>query len=345
MTSSAQSEFKDVDFTKTDSFAITVQYHDDLIKLSKDLTSNYTEEVLKVRAIFKWITENIAYDYKFINKGKEEKKPDCENVINCEQKITDWKKEYLKKLLRRKKGICGSYALLFKTLCDYANIKSEIIDGYARTKPYQIGNPIIANHAWNSVQINGSWYYLDATWAAGGCSEDEDSGLLTGYIKRFTPYYWLTPYENLRRNHFPKNGKWAVQDNFTKEKFFNQPHYYSQTVLENISLNKPDSGVIFANKGDTIRFRFNYLGDISKLQINSNIFKNPPLWYKEQVSKRKSIMVRDTSADRKQVYIPFKKSGTTYEFNYIIQNTSLYYLDIIFDYKKALRYRVKIMDQ
>ena len=55
-------------------------------------------------------------------------------------------------------------------------------------------------------------------------------------------------------------------------------------------------------------------------------------------------MIRDTSADRKQVYIPFIKNGDVYEFNYVVENTALYYLDIIFDYKKALRFKIKLIE-
>lgn len=332
------------DFSAVDSFVTTVKYDNSLIQLSKDLTSGYTEEIYKVRSIFKWITENIAYDYKFLNKGKEEKGPDCENTINCEQKIAEWESNYLKKVLDKRKGVCAGYALLFKKLCDHAGIKAEIVEGYARTRPYQVGNNMSVNHAWNAVQIDGKWHYLDATWAAGSCVEDEDKGVLTGFVKKYRNYYWCTDYGLLKRNHFPKSGRWATENNFTKENFLNQPHYYDQDILENISLIKPDSGVLNVKKGDTIRFKFKYIGDLSKLQVNSNVFRNPAFWYKEEVSRKKSIMIRDTSADRKQVYIPFIKTGDVYEFNYVVVNTALYYMDIIFDYKKALRFKITVIE-
>jgi hypothetical protein len=64
--------------------------------------------------------------------------------------------------------------------------------------------------------------------------------------------------------------------------------------------------------------------------------------YEEEVSKRKIKTVFDTSAERRQVYIPFKRTGNLYEFDYVVSNTSLYYLDIIFDQREAIRYRIKI---
>lgn len=341
----AQNTVTQLDFSVVDSFAATVKYNNSLIQLSKDLTSGQQEEVYKVRSIFKWITENIAYDYKFYNKGAEQKGPNCENAVNCEQNIAKWEDDFLNKVIRKKKAVCAGYALLFKKLCNLSGITCEVIDGYARTKPYQIGNNMSVNHAWNAVQINGDWYYLDVTWAAGYCIENEDKGILTSFVKKYQNYYWCTDYKLLRRNHYPKNGRWAAQDNFTKEHFFYQPHYYNQDILENILLFTPDSGFLNVKKGDTIHFKFRYYKNISKLQINSNIFSNPSFWYKEEISRRKSRMVRDTSADRKQVYIPFTKKEDIYEFTYVVQNTALYYLDIIFDYQKALRYRIKVIGQ
>src|SRR5215208_25841 len=74
-----------IDFTKVDSLSRTVKYKRDIYRLTKELTSPYTEQVFKVRAIFIWITDNIRYDYKFVNRGKEIKLPECKPGINCER--------------------------------------------------------------------------------------------------------------------------------------------------------------------------------------------------------------------------------------------------------------------
>ncbi|MFN8252022.1 MAG: transglutaminase domain-containing protein [Ferruginibacter sp.] len=329
------------EFAAADSLAMTVKYDHDIVKLSKDLTSIFTDNKLKVRAIFRWITENIAYDYKFINKGREVKKPDCDNAVNCEQRIAEWKGEYVKKVLQTKKGVCSGYAELFKTLCDIAGIKTEVVEGYARTKPYQVGNHISVNHAWNAVLLDSNWYFLDATWAAGACSESEETEKLTGFHKNFKAYYWLTPYEQLKRNHYPQHGRWNAGNNFTKQQFFNQP-YYAEDIIADIQLIKPAAGMLEIEKGDTIHIEFEYSHAVTKIQVNSNVFRNPDLWYKEQAGKHKFIMVRDTAADRRQVYIPFTQNGSRYSFDYVVKDASLYYMDILFDHKRAMRFRVKL---
>jgi hypothetical protein len=116
-------------------------------------------------------------------------------------------------------------------------------------------------------------------------------------------------------------------------------------MLENFSNEiSPSTGMLEAKKGDTIHFKFDYAKDIDKLQINSNTFTNPPLWRIEENDDGKMVRRRDTSADRRQVYIPFIKGGNTYQFNYVVTQQSVYYLELLFDYKKAMRYRIRVIE-
>ncbi len=315
-----------------------------MIKLAKDLTAPYVDDIYKVRAIFKWITENIVYDFRFINRGGEINRPECESDIDCMPMLREWETNYIKKILRTKKAIADGYSKLFKRLCDVSRIQCHVVEGYARTRPYQIGNRLSVNHYWNAVIIDTAWYFVDATWAAGYCPEDDETGMLLKYVKNYQNYYWLTPFDKLSRNHYPKNGPWAEQHHLTKEQFFNKPHYYSTDILQNISNESPATGVLHVQKGDTIHFRFDYTRNINLLQINSNIFRNPSLWTTEQISKRKTKIVIDEWAAKKQVYIPFKRNGNRYEFDYTVNENSLYYIELIFDYRQAIRYRVRVED-
>jgi len=45
---------------------------------------------------------------------------------------------------------------------------------------------------------------------------------------------------------------------------------------------------------------------------------------------------------KKQQYIPFRKNGDTYEFDYPVTDGSLYYIEVLFDYEKALKFNVSI---
>jgi hypothetical protein len=342
---SAQNKFSGYSFQSVDSFAMSIKYEKDIFKLAKDLAAPYSEDIYKVRSIFRWVADNIEYDYEFINKDKERTKPNCEGSIDCSRIIKEWEEDYVKDILKHKKAICYGYARTFQKLCSINGIRAEIISGYVKNKPYQIGNSLSANHAWNAVMLDSVWYYLDPTWAAGYVSHDEDTDKLLNFKKVFKNYYWLTPFNRLVRNHYPQNGKWVETANFTKEKFFNQPHYFGLQMLEKISNEiSPSTGVLQVKKDSVIHFKFDYVENLDKLQINSNTFTNPPLWNIEEDENGRRVKRIDTSAIRRQVYIPYVRKGHTYEFDYVVKEQSLYYLELIFDNKKAMRYKVSVSE-
>jgi hypothetical protein len=74
---SSQTIRKPDPFYEVDSLSKTIRYKNDIYALTKELTGPYSEDKQKVRAIFSWITDNICYDYKFVNRGKEIKMPEC----------------------------------------------------------------------------------------------------------------------------------------------------------------------------------------------------------------------------------------------------------------------------
>ena len=325
-----------------DSFVNTVKYKNDLYALTKALTKPYSEQLYKARAIFRWITENIQYDYKRYNKynyiGREPKTYKCKDGENCEQKKIIWETEYINRVLQKKKAICQGYSMLFKKMCDIAGLKSEIITGYIRTEYYQVGTAGIRDHAWNAIWIDSSYYLVDATWAAGGCAKD-DNGKLLSFSKNYNDYYWLTSPSDFARNHYPENKKWTLLSNYTKDSFSLNP-YYSPNEINNIKLISPTSGVVNVTKGDTIHFKIDYTGYFKELQINSNLFRNPDIWIWNDISRRKRVRILDTFAVKKQQYIKYNSNGNLYSFDFIVTDNSLYYLDILFDQQRIMRFKV-----
>jgi hypothetical protein len=336
------SQAKGVNVYLVDSLVKTIKYKKDLFSLTKDLTGNYSEQVYIARAIFKWITENIKYDYKYYNryyyKGKEPKTYKCKDNEDCAAKRIVWETKYIKKVLRKRKAVCQGYSMLFKKMCDFAGLKSEIVTGYVRTEYYQVGTAGTLDHVWNAVWIDSAYYLLDATWASGGCSKNGDGKLLS-FHKRYNKYYWLTEPADFARNHFPEKNKWTLLHNYTKDSFSLNP-YYASDEIDNIRLIQPVTGVVNSKKGDTIHFKIDYGGNIKNLQINSNIFQNPPLWDFEDPTIRNAVLKIDTIAQKKQQYVKYKQDGTLLEFDYVVSDNSLYYLDIMFDRRRVMRFKV-----
>ena len=117
-----------VNFSGVDSFVSTVKYRKDLHDLTRKLTEPYQGELLKARAIFKWITSNIRYDYKYYNKyyykGKEPKTYKCREGENCEARRIVWEMKYINGVLKKKKAVCYGYSILFHKMCALAGLKS-----------------------------------------------------------------------------------------------------------------------------------------------------------------------------------------------------------------------------
>lgn len=332
-----------LDYSRADSLALTVKYDGNLNILTRQLTTPFNDPFLKTRAIFRWITENIAYDCKYYNKygyeGREPKTYKCgDDSTECDIRRQVWENTYISHVLDAKKGVCQGYAMLFKKMCNIVGIECVLVPGYVRTEYYEIGTPGNLDHAWNAVNLNGSFYLVDATWAAGGASKDDD-GKLKEFVKHFSDYYWLTPPGDFGRNHFPEDAKWSLIKAFTKDKFALNP-YYDPGHIASIQLMSPATGVIHVKQGDTLKFKVNYSGRLEKLQINTNIFQNPDIYTNHYITNRKYITILDTFAVKKQQYVTYKQTGDLYEFAYVVRNYTLEYLDIMFDRQRVLRFKV-----
>lgn len=121
----------------------------------------------------------------------------------------------------------------------------------------------------------------------------------------------------------------------------NNPYYHG-SVLEQINLLEPNTGFISRLVMAT-RFisSLPYEGEIDKLQINSNTHSSPFI-YEETIVKGKRKLVIDLMALKKQRYILPARNGNLYEFDYVVNSESLYYIDVLFDHWKVMRFRVRV---
>lgn len=119
------------------------------IKLAKYLTAQDSSEFQQALNIYTWIAHNIRYDVKALRKVKA--------------------KAYTpKQTLKRRKGICYQYSNLFETLCLNAGLSSREVTGYSRGFTYQEDDRFYeADHSWNSIKLDSSWYLVDVTWGSG----------------------------------------------------------------------------------------------------------------------------------------------------------------------------------
>ncbi|CAC5422614.1 unnamed protein product [Mytilus coruscus] len=97
-------------------------------------------------------------------------------------------------------------------------ITCKNISGYAKGYSHKPGGTITynqkTNHAWNIVQLNGIWRFIETTWGAGHVDKDKK------FIKNFSNFFFLTPPECFIYDHFPyfnnnieESKKWQLLEN------------------------------------------------------------------------------------------------------------------------------------
>ena len=307
------SQSKQIDFAPIDRNVLAI---DDVspASLSYKLTVPYTTELEKVRAIFKWITEHIAYriyipSRKWNNSHVHYEEPEDD------QPLKPLNERVSLLVLKRRTAICDQYARLFKTLCDYAGLCSEIITGYAKPNN-RSAKRFGSNHSWNAVQIDGVWRLLDVTWASGVISFSGRE-----FIKQFDEFYFLTPPEFFIRDHYPEDLRWSLlQEPPTLREFANSPFKYSGFIKTSITSMSPAKGIIETFVGDTVKIELETKNAIINFFVTDT--------YPDDLSViEPSTSVLSTDKKHRIDYIP---SSIQSEWLYVVLNEEL-----------VLRYKLK----
>jgi hypothetical protein len=175
-------------------------------KLAAYLAKGAKNDREKARAIFTWMTANIAYDHDAVRKGGVgEKEPE--------------------KVLQIHRATCDGQSRLYEALAKAARVEVVRIVGDARSLDERKDIPTelvkrspkgtsYVGHAWNAVKIDGNWQVLDVTW---GNRRDFRDGKIS---ERGDPndYYFLVPPEQMIYTHLPSEEKWQLlSEPFTRD--------------------------------------------------------------------------------------------------------------------------------
>lgn len=291
--------------------------------LSKMLTSGYTNDRDKVASIFRWITENITYNVRpyynathFSNKHLyDDDDTGALKPLN-ERVAID--------VLKKRIALCDGYARLFKTLCDYAGIKSEVILGYADGGMSHRRLKFTSNHRWNAVYLDSSWYLLDATWASGFVTYSSND-----FIQNYNNYYFLTPAKDFIRDHYPEDLQWTLLPKppaISAYKY--SPFKYNAFIKYKIEKYKPETGIIDALPGDTIQIELE----------TSNADKH--LFLVDTPYVDSTIIATASSPD--SAIHKYKVEGNRVFCRYVITSPNVEWLQVIFNDDVIMRYRLNI---
>ncbi|MBX2991388.1 MAG: hypothetical protein KF749_09475 [Bacteroidetes bacterium] len=182
------------DYRRIDEYAISSspEVEKSVETLSGYLLAGAANDREKVRSVFRWIAGNIVYDIQsfFVPPARKPTKRMSGNNV-----------------LQTRTALCGGYAELFEMLLKPSGIAVVTISGYGKGYGYTEREPFEGkepNHAWNAVQIDGTWFLVDATWGSGYANDERQ------YVKALDESYFLTPPEYFSFDHFPMETKWQL---------------------------------------------------------------------------------------------------------------------------------------
>lgn len=224
-----------------------------LEKIATKIKQDFTTEEDLARAVFAWIALNISYDVPASKIVSNNQIVRCKDTDGCEQMIKKINAKRIRKTLSRQKGVCADYALIFQELATLVGLESQILSGFSKTSPRQIGKKLkTATHAWNAVKIDETWRLVDVTWGAGGVDEEDR------FRKNFSSFYFDTPPHLFFKSHFPENGVFNGQS-LNQNELEMEPIFNYNCYNQHITLVNPINGLIKAKKGTEIKLVFKNL--------------------------------------------------------------------------------------
>jgi len=202
-------------------------------ELSKFITRDFSTDEEKVRAIYSWIIQNIAYepkeykkfDYRFSNIKER----------NVKEELT--RQKIIERTLQKGIAVCEGYAFLFEKLCELQGITNYLVRGDTKTTIEEIGKEFATSHLWNVAYIDGNPFLFDPTWGAGKYHEK--------FIKEPNYYYYKTPPYSFFKTHYPDLYEDAlIPDEISKQEFSELPLIIDSDMLIS-DIITPKKGIIY----------------------------------------------------------------------------------------------------
>ncbi len=240
----------------------------DPVKLSKKITAPYSSEKEKIEAIYYWITHNIKYDFKMLEKFQRDAAK-MKNKKYTKEELEKHKRKLYEASLKSKKGICQNYASIFNALCTSANIESVYVRGVVKSDPLR-ASAGFGPHAWNAVKVDGAWELLDATFGAGHRNSKNR------FEFSFSPGYLFANKQAFSMSHFPMDDQWQLLDQPIDKKRFAEMTFLGPAMFEyNISKLSPLENKITKNEEGNIIITFQSDKKIKNLRCFSMRSKKP----------------------------------------------------------------------
>ncbi len=129
-------------------------------------TNNAMSSLQKAVRLHQWVCERVIYDPFVARRDKLKAEGIWDSLSPAAQNaLPDSDKNHVDASVfmnRRSDGkyytVCDGYARAYKILMDKAGIPTDYVSGP------NITNDKLSGHAWNLVNLDGTWYHVDVTW-------------------------------------------------------------------------------------------------------------------------------------------------------------------------------------
>lgn len=153
-------------------------------------------------AVYNWMTDNIKYDVgkvKKLEKGVDFYKKG--NFKNPEE----YSAFLLEEVIKKKKGVCDDYTLLFNSIVTEMGYTAHIVRGVTKDDKGRVRNEV--GHSWNAVKVNGVWKLFDPTWGAGYVDDRRK------FVKNYSDIWYDVEPDKMIETHFPYDMIWQLSEN------------------------------------------------------------------------------------------------------------------------------------
>jgi hypothetical protein len=186
-------------FTAIDLYAQRVPQHianQSLAKLTAYLVKPAANDVEKARAVARWITSNIAYDFEALSNERVRPSDNPDSVF-----VT-------------RRALESGFAALFVRMMHIAGVEAATITGVKKGFNFTPGDAsTLKRHVWNAFRAEGKWRLVDLPVYKE--VETEHS-----YKLAYADSFFCIPPEQMIYTHFPDDKRWQILDKaVVKEEF------------------------------------------------------------------------------------------------------------------------------
>jgi hypothetical protein len=274
-------------------------------EIAEAITSKFSSNEDKARAIFYWIANNIAIDPKAVSRQDE-------------------KNKLPEKVIEIRKATPLGFSLLVREMCSYAKIRCLSVDGFVKNHTAEINEKADEkNYSWNVVQLGQSpetWYYIDACRASGFLDPKQ-----TVFTKQFTSQYFFAEKKLFNQIYFPDNLAWMLGGgNKSIKDFYALPIIGNEAIGLEFRKLAPLTGVIKTVTNKPVDFSFS---------INN-----------DNTIKKISILIGEEKKKQKEEPMNFDNNNGDIKFSYTFKKEDTFPIQIVADGKIVLQYIVEVKE-